>query len=161
MTWKAFFRATRPTFPCAINSAKTSIPTIFFLFSFVLILWRMRKNKAQAHHTSTMFSYTSCVDLNSITFAIQLVFWRVLRFPRYAGFLACPSVPAIGIARAVPTRGPRYTILTGSPTLERSRSETFGPKKCHIPTVGKLETPYSNSPHVFGKPQRRNTWRNT
>ena len=29
-----------------------------------------------------VFSYTSRVDFNSVAFAIQLVFWRVLRFPR-------------------------------------------------------------------------------
>ena len=66
----------------------------FFFPSLFYILRRMGENKT----FQRIFIHTSYVD----------------RIRNPAGFLACPSVPAIAIARAVPTGGPRYTSAGGS-----------------------------------------------
>ena len=70
------------------------LPLSAYIF-FMHILRRMGKNKAYAYHTCTYF--------HTCRVSIKLV---CIRNP--AGFLACPSVPVIAKARAVPTGGPRY-----------------------------------------------------
>ena len=39
-----------------------------------------RKNKALAHHTSTIFSYMSCVNL-TLLYSQSIASWRILRLP--------------------------------------------------------------------------------
>ena len=58
------------------------------VFFFFLILQRMGKNKALAHHTSTYFSYASCVDLTQLL-SQPNASWRTLRVHcRYS--VSCP-----------------------------------------------------------------------
>ena len=54
------------------------------LIIYIFILRRMGKYKAQAHHTSTYFYRRLVrVDLTQLhSLSIQLVCWRILRFPR-------------------------------------------------------------------------------
>ena len=75
-----------------------------------IVLRRMGNNKAQAHHTSTYF--------HARRVSIQLNF---IRNP--AGFLACPSVSTIAIARAVPVGGPRYYPGSASCRCMRVRED--------------------------------------